>query len=307
VLDEADRMLDMGFMHQLRKIFEVIPSKRQNLLFSATFPAKVEKLAEEFLEFPVKVETTPQIMAAAQVEQELYHVPNIKTKIHLLTHLLSDRATFQRVMIFTRTKDAANDVFKFIERKQMGPVRVIHSNKGQNTRINAMNEFKMGGIRILVSTDVSSRGIDVTNVSHVINFDVPMLYEDYIHRIGRTGRAFQTGKAITFVTEAERYHVNKIEELMREKIRVCKLPEGVEIEETPLAEAQQIAKEIDRQKRYEDPEFRGAFHERKSSTKPPKTSPRSTSIRPSNTSPRPSPKRRGGNAPSWKGKKGRSK
>jgi ATP-dependent RNA helicase RhlE len=282
-------------MHQLRKIFEVIPSRRQNLLFSATFPAKVEKLAEEFLEFPVKVEATPLIMAASQVEQELYYVPNIRTKIHLLTHLLSDRGAFQRVMIFTRTKDAANDVFKFIERKQMGPVRVIHSNKGQNTRINAMNEFKMGGIRILVSTDVSSRGIDVTNVSHVINFDVPMLYEDYIHRIGRTGRAFQTGKAITFVTEAERYHVHKIEELMREKIRVKKLPEGVEVEETPLAEAQQIAKEIDRQKRYEDPEFKGAFHERKSSTKPPKTSPRSGA--------KTSPQR---DAPAWKGKKGRS-
>ncbi|MEJ0054302.1 MAG: C-terminal helicase domain-containing protein [Bacteroidota bacterium] len=166
-------------------------------------------------------------------------------------------------MIFTRTKDSANDVFKFLDRKQMGPVRVIHSNKGQNSRINAMNEFKEGGLRVLVSTDVASRGIDVTNVSHVINFEVPMQYEDYIHRIGRTGRAFQTGKAITFVNEAERYHIQKIEELMREKIAYKKLPDDVEVEATPLAEAQKIAKEIDRQKRYEDPEFRGAFHERK--------------------------------------------
>jgi ATP-dependent RNA helicase RhlE len=263
VLDEADRMLDMGFMHQLRKIFEVIPSKRQNLLFSATFPAKVEKLSQEFLEFPVKVEASPLVMAAEQVDQELYHVPNLKTKIHLLEYLLKDKNEFNRVMIFTRTKDSANDVFKFLDRKQIGPVRVIHSNKGQNSRINAMNEFKDGELRILVSTDVASRGIDVTNVSHVINFEVPMQYEDYIHRIGRTGRAFQTGKAITFVNEAERYHVGKIEELMREKIAYKKLPDGVEVEATPLAEAQKIAKEIDRQKRYEDPEFRGAFHERK--------------------------------------------
>ena len=263
VLDEADRMLDMGFMHQLRKIFEVIPTKRQNLLFSATFPAKVEKLAEEFLEFPIKVEASPLVMAAQQVDQELFHVPNLKTKIHLLEYLLKDRLVFRRVMIFTRTKESADNVFKFIDRKQMGPAKVVHSNKGQNTRINAMNEFKEGGLRVLVSTDVASRGIDVTNVSHVINFDVPMQYEDYIHRIGRTGRAFQTGKAITFVNEAERYHVKKIEELMNEKIGIREFPDGVEVEPTPPAEAQQIAKEIDRQKRYEDPEFKGAFHERK--------------------------------------------
>lgn len=263
VLDEADRMLDMGFMHQLRKIFEVIPSKRQNLLFSATFAAKVEKLSQEFLEFPIRVDASPLVMAAQQVEQELFHVPNLKTKIHLLEYLLKDRQEFNRVMIFTRTKESADNVFKFINRRQMGPVRVIHSNKGQNSRINAMNEFKEGGLRVLVSTDVASRGIDVTNVSHVINFDVPMQYEDYIHRIGRTGRAFQTGKAITFVNDAERYHIKKIEELMREKIGTKKFPEGVEIELTPSAEAQLIAKEIDRQKRYEDPEFKGAFHERK--------------------------------------------
>ena len=263
VLDEADRMMDMGFMHQLRQIFEVIPSKRQNLLFSATFPTKVEKLANEFLEFPTRVEISPPATPAQQVDQELFHVPNLKTKIHLLEHLLKDRQVFNRVLIFTRTKDSANDVFKFINRRQLGPARVIHSNKGQNTRINAMNEFKEGSLRVLVSTDVSSRGIDVTNVSHVINFEVPMLYEDYIHRIGRTGRALQTGKAITFVNESERYHIKKIEALMREKIRVSQIPTEVVVEETPLAEFKEIAKEIDRQKRYEDPEFKGAFHERK--------------------------------------------
>jgi ATP-dependent RNA helicase RhlE len=263
VLDEADRMLDMGFMHQIRKVFEVIPQKRQNLLFTATFPAKVEKLAEEFLEFPVKVEASPEVMAAQQVDQVLYHVPNLKTKIHLLEYLLQDRSEFGRVMIFARTKDSANNVFKYLDRKQLGPVRVIHSNKGQNSRINAMNEFKDGTLRILVSTDVASRGIDVTGVSHVVNFEVPMQYEDYIHRIGRTGRAFQAGRAITFVDDAERYHIKKIEALMKEKIRVRKLPDGIIIDDTSPEEAKRIAKEIDRQKRYEDPEFQGAFHERK--------------------------------------------
>jgi ATP-dependent RNA helicase RhlE len=268
VLDEADRMMDMGFMRQLRKIFEVIPGKRQNLLFSATFSARIESLSREFLEFPVKIEVTPQATTASQVEQELYLVPNLKTKINFLEYLLLQKEEFNRVMIFTRTKEVADNVFKYLERKDLGPVRVIHSNKGQNSRINAVNEFKEGSLRALVSTDVTARGIDVTRVSHVINFDVPILYEDYVHRIGRTGRAFQQGKAITFVTKAEAYHIQKIEKLIREKIPVKELPAGVEIAPTPFEEAQEMAREIDWQKRKEDPEFQGAFHDRKGEKKP---------------------------------------
>ncbi|HNV27583.1 MAG TPA: DEAD/DEAH box helicase, partial [Cyclobacteriaceae bacterium] len=258
VLDEADKMMDMGFMPQLRRIFEVIPSKRQNVLLSATFPEKVERLADEFLDFAVRVAVTPQATVATKVSQELYFVPNTLTKIHFLEHLLQDENDFNRVMIFTRTKDLANNLYKYLERKKIGPVRVIHSNKGQNSRINAMNEFKEGKLRILVSTDVASRGIDVTNVSHVINFDVPIMYEDYVHRTGRTGRAFQEGKAITFATDAEKYHIDKIEKIIREKIPVKKLPRQIEVAETEFDELQSMAREIDRQKRYEDPEFKGA-------------------------------------------------
>lgn len=267
VIDEADRMMDMGFMPQLRKIFEVLPGKRQNLLFSATFPEKVERLSQEFLEFPVKVEITPQATTASKVEQEVYLVPNLKTKINFLEYLLNNNKSYSRVIIFTRTKTSADNVFKFIERKKLGTVRVIHSNKGQNSRINAMNEFREGKLRILVATDVAARGIDVEKISHVINFDVPVLYEDYVHRIGRTGRAFQEGNAITLVTKAEQYHLAKIEKLIREKISVKKLPEEVIVEETPFEEQQEMAREIDRQKRREDPEYRGAFHERKGSKK----------------------------------------
>jgi ATP-dependent RNA helicase RhlE len=263
VLDEADRMMDMGFMPQLRKIFEVVPNKRQNLLFSATFSERIERLTAEFLEFPVRIEVTPSATTAKNVEQELYQIPNIKTKINFLEYLLRDKEIFNRVMIFTRTKEVANNIFKYFERKNYESVRVIHSNKGQNTRMNAVNDFKEGGIRILVTTDVTARGIDVTKVSHVINFDVPILYEDYVHRIGRTGRAYEIGKAITFATPPELYHIKRIETLIHEKIPVMSLPGDVEIAETQLEEAQQMAKEIDWHKRKADPEFKGAFHEKR--------------------------------------------
>jgi ATP-dependent RNA helicase RhlE len=262
VLDEADRMMDIGFMPQLRRIFEVIPSRRQNLLFSATFSSHVQRLSEEFLEFPVTVEVTPQATPAQQVAQAVYRIPNVKTKINFLDHLLTGHPDYHRVLVFTRTKETADNVFKFLDRKKLGPVRVIHANKEQNSRINAMNEFKEGKLRVLVSTDVSARGIDVADVSHVINFDVPSHYEDYVHRIGRTGRASREGIAMTFATPAEEYHIARIEKLIRGKIPVEKLPSTIEIAETPFAEAQAIAREIDRQKRLLDPTFKGAFHER---------------------------------------------
>jgi ATP-dependent RNA helicase RhlE len=262
VLDEADRMMDMGFMPQLRRIFEVIPSRRQNLLFSATFPASVEKLAEEFLDFPVRIEVSPPATASEQVEQQLYYVPNLKTKINFLEYLLT-QPSFERVLIFTRTRLTADNVFKFLERKKFGPVRVIHSNKSQNSRINAMQELKEGKLRILVSTDVSARGIDINRLTHVINFDVPLVYDDYVHRIGRTGRGSETGTAITFATEADRYHIQKIEEIIRQKIPVYDLPEEVVVEEMTWEERQQMAREIDAQKRKEDPAYKGAFHRKK--------------------------------------------
>ncbi|WP_299464223.1 DEAD/DEAH box helicase [uncultured Microscilla sp.] len=268
VMDEADKMMDMGFMPQINRILEIIPVKRQNLLFSATMPEKVQKLSEDFLEFPEFVEVTPQATTAETVEQVLYETPNIKTKINLLYHFLADEETFNRVMIFTRTRKNADSVYKFLARKfSEDQVRVIHANKGQNTRINSMNAFKSGDIRILVGTDVVARGIDVTLVSHVINFDIPLIYEDYVHRIGRTGRAMQSGKAISFITEADVYHMKKIEQIIRMQVPAAPIPAAVEIPKTPFDEAQLIAKEIDRQKRKEDPDYKGAFHDKKKKTK----------------------------------------
>ncbi len=209
VMDEADKMMDMGFMPQINRILEVIPRKRQNLLFSATFPEKVVRLSENFLEAPIRVEVTPQATTAARVHQIIYDVPNFRTKINLLELLVQDKAVFERGMVFVRSRENAENIYKFLKRKVVSEdeVRVIHANKGQNTRINAMEAFKEGNVRILIATDVAARGIDVTQVSHVVNFDVPLIYEDYVHRIGRTGRANQEGNAITFVTIADDYHI----------------------------------------------------------------------------------------------------
>jgi len=263
VLDEADRIMDMGFMPQIRKILEVIPVKRQNMLFSATMADRIIKLSEEFLEFPQKVEAAPQATTLDTIEQRVYHVPNFKTKINMIAWFFNSAEVVDKVIIFTKTKETANNIFKFIERKINPSVKAIHGNKDQNARLNAFDSFKNGDIKILVATDVSARGIDVSMVSHVINFDVPLLYEDYVHRIGRTGRIYHLGSAWTLVNPAEEYHIGKIEDLIRRQIPVFDLPADLIVEETPFEEKQLMDREKDHQKRKENPDFKGAFHEKK--------------------------------------------
>jgi len=263
VLDEADRMMDMGFFGQLREILDVIPVKRQNLLLSATFNERIEKLSHEFLDFPIKIELESHSVTPEKVEQVVYEIPNQRTKVEFLKELLSDEDEFNRVLVFVRKKEEVENIAKYIRRKNNEDVKTIHSNKGQNSRINAMNAFKEGNLSVLIATDVASRGIDVSGVSHVINFDVPRNYEDYVHRIGRTGRAKMAGKAISFMNKAERYHIAKIEKLIGQKIEKIALPDFVEVFPSSKNELKDIEMEIDLQKRKEDPNYKGAFHKKK--------------------------------------------
>lgn len=261
VLDEADRMMQMGFMPQLRRVLEVIPVKRQNLLFSATFPKHVEVMAEEFLEFPTRVESDQIQKPVEELIQLWYPAKNFRSKLNLVEHLLHDDS-LSRVIIFCRTKDAAERVSRYLERKKLGSIAVLHANKGQNTRINAMESFKEGSIRVLVTTDVTSRGIDVQGVSHVINFELPKVPEDYLHRIGRTARMHQVGKAISLVSEPEKYLLSKLESFIESEIDAYPWPTEVEEGQFLPGEQKKFAIELDNQKRERNPGYQGAFHKR---------------------------------------------
>lgn len=259
VLDEADRLMDMGFMPQLRMILEIIPNKRQNMLFSATYPQKVEELSFEFLEFPTRVEVAEQSTPAANVEQFYYAVNCFGTKMRLLVHLLSDREVFNKVIVFVNTKETANKLNSMLSEELRGQMVVIHSNKSQSNRSASLEEFTVGNKRILITTNVSSRGIDVAEVSHVINFEMPHVFEDYVHRIGRTGRAYKVGKAISFAHKAEQLYM----ESYKTDIKQVDLPAEVKQVDVNREELISIEREIDRIKRKDDPNYKGAFHQKK--------------------------------------------
>ena len=271
VLDEADRMMDMGFMPQLRDMLEVIPRKRQNLLFSATFPQRVERLADEFLLWPTRIEVTPEGTPVASVEQYVVRAPNVQTKINAVLHWLTDAHPDSRALLFVRTKEDAKRVRVALEEAMPRQVAEIHSNKAQHTRLAAMSQFRAGEVRVLVSTDVSARGIDVPETEVVINFNVPRMSDDYVHRIGRTGRADRSGMAYTLVDPTDEVALVRVVERLPAESRPqdLELSSQVEVTETPPWEAKSMARTIDFQKRKADPTYKGAFHEkkRKSSSK----------------------------------------
>lgn len=261
VVDEADRLMDLGFLPQLKGIFEVLPEKHQTMLFSATFSEAVESLSRDFLNDPVRVEVARQATPVANVKQYRYDVPNISTKINLLKLLLTDKENFKKVMIFTETKKNADRIVERLADHWKGELSVIHSNKAQNTRLKALRAFKEGETRIMVASDVAARGIDVQDVSHVINFDIPSLAEEYVHRIGRTARAGKEGAAISFVSEVEEDRFMDIERLINQEVEILDLPEKLEISQLLLEEEQVQTNNIAYQRG--KPQGGGAFHAKK--------------------------------------------
>lgn len=217
VLDEADRMLDMGFIHDVKKVIKSLPEKRQTLFFSATMPEEIQSLAGMMLKNPVKVEVTPPSSTVDKIQQRVYFT-NKPDKRKLLLHLLETNG-IDNALVFTRTKHGADKVARFLDKAKIRSA-AIHGNKSQNARQNALNNFKNGNLNVLVATDIAARGIDIDELTHVFNFDLPNVPETYVHRIGRTGRAGNDGIAISFCAADERKELKDIEKLADIKIPV---------------------------------------------------------------------------------------
>jgi ATP-dependent RNA helicase RhlE len=216
VLDEADRMLDMGFIHDIKKILSILPKHRQNLLFSATFSNEIKKLADALLNNPILIEVARRNETSKKIDQAIYMVDkNIKRE--LLVHLIK-KDNWSQVLVFTRTKHGANKLCTFLEECGISAA-AIHGNKSQNARTKALADFKVSKIRVLVATDIAARGIDIDLLPHVVNFELPNISEDYVHRIGRTGRAGNQGSAISLVCGEELGYLKNIEKLIKEKIK----------------------------------------------------------------------------------------
>ena len=259
VIDEMDEMLNLGFRKQITNILELIPQKRQNLLFSATITDEVEQLMNDYFNDPVRVEAAPTGTPLENINQSAYAVPNV----NLLHLLLKQDATMTKVLLFAGTKSLADDLFERINLIFPEKVGVIHSNKEQNHRFNTVKQFKAGVYQYIIATDVMARGIDVAEVTHVINFDTPDVPENYIHRIGRTGRADKKGIAITFITPKEVVFQKAIEGLMKQSIPMLELPADLEISEVLTEEEKpKIRMKIIQTKVPKKEESGPAFHEK---------------------------------------------
>ena len=266
VLDEADRMLDMGFIHDIRRILKLLPPRRQTLFFSATMPPEIEKLAKSMLTAPEKVEVTPVSSTVDTISQSIYFVEK-KEKKDLLLYLLKDPA-IESVLIFTRTKYGADKLARILNKAGIG-AEAIHGNKSQNARQRALTGFKSHTLRVLIATDIAARGIDVDQLSHVINYELPNIPETYVHRIGRTGRAGHNGVAISFCESEELPYLEDIQKLIGKTIPIVKehpfiTSTGTKAQETKTEELKVKAKE---NKVYRGSRANGDFWRRKKQTR----------------------------------------
>ena len=269
VIDEVDEMLNLGFRPQLISLMEIIPAKRQNLMFTATLTEDVDRLISDFFSNTSRIEVAPHGMPVEKITQLVYHVPNYFTKVNLLELILTENEGFEKVLVFVNTKKTADRLFETIEAKFSGQVGVLHSNKSQNFRINALKHFEEGVYRMLVTTDLIARGLDINDVSHVINFEMAETAGDYVNRIGRTGRADKTGVSISFVTEKEKALQLEAEALMKRAIPVEPLPANLVISGI-FTEEENPSNLFDKNYHKSSSAIRdsqGAFHEKKEKNK----------------------------------------
>lgn len=266
VIDEVDVMLDLGFRYQLVNIFELMPARRQNLMFSATMTADVDVLIDSFFNSPVKISVALSGTPLKNIEQQCYQAQNFYTKVNLLSFLLDKSDEFRKVLVFVSDKQRADKLFEALEPEFGKEVCVIHSNKTQSYRLSSIKLFNVGATRIVITTDIMARGLDLDKVSHVINFDTPAYPENYIHRIGRTGRAEQAGKSILFYTRKEEAAKNAIETLMDYQIPLSDFPKEVQISHKLLDEERPKIVDVVKTKSTKD-ERGPAFHEKKEKNK----------------------------------------
>jgi len=266
VIDEVDEMLSLGFRPQLERIFDVLPPKRQNLMFSATLSDEVDALITNYFRTPLRIEAAPTGSPLENINQVAYQVPNHNTKLNLLNHLLGLEG-MERVLLFAGSRKLADKLYEHLESEFPGEAGVIHSNKAQNTRFRAVENFAEGKQRILIATDILSRGIDITGVSHVINFDVPDVMENYIHRIGRTGRAESKGDSITFIREKDAEMISQIEEYMNMEIPRKPFPDEVEISDVLIGDELERVNMPGSKVKVKKYESGPAFHEKKDKNK----------------------------------------
>ncbi|WP_411766944.1 DEAD/DEAH box helicase [Winogradskyella sp. A3E31] len=268
VIDEVDIMLDLGFRHQLMNIFDILPERRQNIMFSATMTKDVDELITDFFRNPEKVSIAVSGTPLENIDQTAYGVPNYYTKVNVLEHLLQNKEVFNKVLIFVAYKKMADRLFEAMEELFPNEACVIHSNKTQNYRLRSIEDFENGEKRLMIATDVMARGLDIDHISHVINFDTPEYPENYMHRIGRTGRAEQKGLSLLFSTEKEQDAKLAIENLMKMSIETLDLPETVTISKELIPEEREIIKErYNPLKRNDDDAPGPAYHDKKDKNK----------------------------------------
>ena len=262
VIDEVDVMLDLGFRFQLTNIFELLPNKKQNIMFSATMTEDISDLIDCFFSKPEKIQIALSGTPLENISQTKYAIPNYYSKVNLLANILRDKDKMRKVLVFVSSKKIADRLYETMSEFYLSEIAVIHSNKSQNYRFRSINQYDEGKVRVLIATDIIARGLDLDKISHVINFDTPIFAENYMHRIGRTGRAEEKGNSLLFYTEKETEAKEKIEELMKYEIPEIPFPGNVEVTDQLIFEERESTRIVQSRNREKSKTGGDAFHDK---------------------------------------------